>query len=556
MKIKNKWPLVILLLAPLLYESGKVSAQVQVINNGASVSVLSALMYIDGDVFHQDNGSMVNSGDIRITGNWTNNNASGNIFSNGPDGWVRLQGDTQSVAGSTATLFNNLELAGTGIKQLNNTDVQIEDTLALNDKEFFAGENTVFILNAGTGAITRANILTGGFISSINDGGLSRNTASASTYAFPVGSGAGIARYRPVDLTPDSSAANTFKVRMANVNPANENYDINLKDSSLCEINPGFYHRIYHTAGNSAAGVKIYYDAAADGNYQAIAHWGSTGWENTGNNNSAPGPPLSSLTKSGWDDFATNPFALAKAAPESGIATNAVCSGNEAVFSAPGGFAGYEFFVNGVSQGMNSSGIFSSDSLNDGDMVGVILYDTISCLSDTAFVASVINPNPVVSASGNDTITPGEEITLAANGADSYLWQPGNQNGSSVTVSPKEETTYTVLGTDASGCTDTAVVTVFVDTRCIHWLPNIFSPNNDGNNDELKVLGKGLEWINLSVFDRWGNKVFESDDIDSGWNGQYKGEMLNSGVFVYIMNGKCSGSGEEFEENGNVTLTR
>ena len=60
-----------------------------------------------------------------------------------------------------------------------------------------------------------------------------------------------------------------------------------------------------------------------------------------------------------------------------------------------------------------------------------------------------------------------------------------------------------------------AFVKIYVDTKCVYWLPNIFSPNGDAQNDELKIYGRGLEWIYLSIFDRWGNRVFESSDVNA-----------------------------------------
>lgn len=562
MKIKNKIfqataGCILLIAASLFVGVEKEYAQVPVMNNGTSIAN-STVVKVNGHFYHQNNGNMVNSGNIHITGDWTNNNSANPVFTTGPDGWIRLVGDTQTIGGSTMTHFNNLELSGTGTKQLNNVNVEIEDTLALNDRNFSAGNNTVLVKNTNMGAVTRANTITGGFVSSANDGGLSRNTASTQTYSFPVGSSAGTIRYRPIDLTPNSSSANTFKVRMANVNPTNENYDASLKQDTLCGVNSDFYHRIYQTTGNSSADIRIYFDSAADGNYQTIAHWQGTPqrWENTNNNIFTSGSPLSYLTKTGWGDFATYPFALAKLSPVASITTNAVCRGNSAIFTAPVGFVNYKFFVNGISQGIASSNSFSPSNLKNGDVVGVLLYDIISCRSDTGFTNAVINANPVIITSADDTINLGDKTTLTATGAGTYFWQPGNQSGSSFTVSPKEETTYTVIGTDANGCSDTATVTVFIDATCVHWLPNIFSPNNDGKNDEFKVLGKGLGWINLSVYDRWGNRVFETNDVNGAWDGSFNGKTMNNAVFVYLLKGKCYNEKEEFKQHGNVTLTR
>ncbi len=80
---------------------------------------------------------------------------------------------------------------------------------------------------------------------------------------------------------------------------------------------------------------------------------------------------------------------------------------------------------------------------------------------------------------------------------------------------------------------------LLLQAQCIHtpiddiYVPNAFSPNGDGVNDKLFVYGDG-EFI-LKIFDRWGEKVFESRNFDKGWNGRYKGRLLNSNVFVYYI---------------------
>ena len=85
--------------------------------------------------------------------------------------------------------------------------------------------------------------------------------------------------------------------------------------------------------------------------------------------------------------------------------------------------------------------------------------------------------------------------------------------------------------------------------------PNIFSPNDDGNNDVYYVRGKGIELFYLAVFNRWGQMVFESNDINRGWDGTKDGTMLNQGVFVYKVNVTMY-NGDEYKKTGNITLVR
>lgn len=83
------------------------------------------------------------------------------------------------------------------------------------------------------------------------------------------------------------------------------------------------------------------------------------------------------------------------------------------------------------------------------------------------------------------------------------------------------------------------------------FLPNVFSPNDDGHNDVFKPSGTNLFEYEMRIYDRWGNKVFESNDIENGWDGTFNGKRMNSAVFVYYIL-----SAGEVISKGNVTLVR
>jgi gliding motility-associated-like protein len=85
-------------------------------------------------------------------------------------------------------------------------------------------------------------------------------------------------------------------------------------------------------------------------------------------------------------------------------------------------------------------------------------------------------------------------------------------------------------------------------------LPNAFSPNGDGHNDVFRILGDANK-VDLRIFNRWGEEVFYTNEISVGWNGTYKGNELNNGVFFYILNAVTK-SGIEVELKGNVTLLK
>ena len=126
---------------------------------------------------------------------------------------------------------------------------------------------------------------------------------------------------------------------------------------------------------------------------------------------------------------------------------------------------------------------------------------------------------------------------------------------------PEETRTYTVTVTDTNGCISIAQVLLTVEQQYIAYLPNIFSPNEDGENDAFLVRGTGIEKLQLLVFDRWGERVYDSGeqtwtgDGTIGWNGKLRNEALNPSVFVYKLTGSFV-NGKDFNQKGNVTLVR
>ena len=145
-----------------------------------------------------------------------------------------------------------------------------------------------------------------------------------------------------------------------------------------------------------------------------------------------------------------------------------------------------------------------------------------------------------------------------------YLWTPSNTLSSSTspdpTAGPSITTTYYVVMTDQWGCTKTDSVTIYViEIDCMEpyiYVPNAFTPNGDGKNDLLFVRGeKQIENLKFSIFDRWGEKVFETDNKHIPWDGIYNGKMCQPGVFVYYLEATCYNR-KTFTKQGNITLIR
>jgi gliding motility-associated-like protein len=166
-----------------------------------------------------------------------------------------------------------------------------------------------------------------------------------------------------------------------------------------------------------------------------------------------------------------------------------------------------------------------------------------------------------------DTIVRGQGTILRVFSEQQIFctWTPDasleTQGDCIVKASPSEPTTYIVTVSDpASGCTasDTATVCV-VSNLCDYpmiFVPNVFSPNGDGLNDVLYVRGFNAEEIlSFEIYNRWGQRVFETDDLAHGWDGKVDGKEVAGDVFAYFLRVKCQVGGEYFTK-GNVTVLR
>lgn len=165
--------------------------------------------------------------------------------------------------------------------------------------------------------------------------------------------------------------------------------------------------------------------------------------------------------------------------------------------------------------------------------------------------------NPVMVVTGNSS-----SLTYVGDPGALVTWYPLNSTspvtGYSVLAYPDKPTTYTVV-VGKGPCSET--LTVHVDAYsegCLDkdaFVPNTFTPNNDGQNDILYVRGIKVDDLYFAVYNRWGEIVFETKDKTKGWDGKYKGKDSDAGVFGWYVRAKCVNGGEAFKK-GNVTLIR
>ncbi len=214
---------------------------------------------------------------------------------------------------------------------------------------------------------------------------------------------------------------------------------------------------------------------------------------------------------------------------------------------------------------VSGQGTSSVQVAADTETVVSVLATSGICTAEDEITVSVINDfgTGIEATATPPTIISGGESQLNVNIPDvSYTWTPSQSLNNSAIQSPlatPDETTIYTVTAGIGDCSQTTNVRVtVVDFVCgppLIFVPNVFSPNADDTNDKLFVYGQNLTDINFAIFNRWGQKVFETFDQSVGWDGTFEGKEVSPAVFDYYLEAKCAG-GEDYFEKGNITLVR
>lgn len=231
---------------------------------------------------------------------------------------------------------------------------------------------------------------------------------------------------------------------------------------------------------------------------------------------------------------------------------NDVCKGTSVTFIATPLNAGtspsYQWMVNNRNVGSNSP-FLSSNSLSNGDQVvcemtpGANSCLTSKSLSNTILMS--INNAPSITIFPTDTtISPNSQLDLNAvvsGTINSHQWTPSNQLRNPFSLTPttfplNSNTIFTLSIISDKGCSASKSVTINIKSPLL--MPNAFTPNNDGLNDIFRIP-KNVSFVlkEFSIYDRWGNKIFSTENIEEGWKGNNKGLPAPAGVYVYMIKG-------------------
>ncbi|MGZ8523476.1 MAG: PKD domain-containing protein, partial [Chitinophagaceae bacterium] len=293
------------------------------------------------------------------------------------------------------------------------------------------------------------------------------------------------------------------------------------------------------------------------------------------NSNSVASPLASPLQTTNYIVEVTNSFGCTK--PDSLTLTVAqpikitmapdtfVCKGSSVQLTVHG--ANSYQWINSVN-GLNNIQVatpIASPALTT--LYTVVGSDAHNCFKDTATINVVVQPLPTVRAEADFQMMAAETHQLLATpSADvvEWSWSPADYlnctNCPSPVTQPRRPIDYIVTVRNQFGCA--ASDTVSVNLECAEnfvYIPNSFTPNNDGKNDVFYIMGKGIGIIkSLIIFNRWGEIVFQRrnftiDDRSNGWDGKQKGILVPAGAYVYFAEMQCD-NGQPIIKKGTVTV--
>lgn len=200
--------------------------------------------------------------------------------------------------------------------------------------------------------------------------------------------------------------------------------------------------------------------------------------------------------------------------------------------------------INGLSSGFNT-----------------LLIQNWDDFSYPAYALAISNPYLEI---GNDIeVLAGEDVTLnpiyIGQTTDNISWTPNSFldcDDCLNVVANLNETNELILNiNEGESCAISDTITIFVIPEQV-FLPTGFSPNNDGVNDYFIPLNDNIKSWNLQIWNRWGELVFETDEVTRGWDGFYKGKKQEIGVYSYVAEYQLKGQTKQHLQTGNVTLIR
>jgi gliding motility-associated-like protein len=554
-------------------------------NKGASIySDPGALVKVQGSVSNASNGVFNHNGLIIIDSTFNNRNTAitkGSGVYDVYEHWVNsgvfirdtssvnLKGTFQHIKGDSVTRYYNLSLLGNGVKsQFINSHVYNKLDLSVN--ELATRQDTMFLKNdLVTSLLGSFSFGSEAFVSNLDSGAFVRATNSNNVYYYPMGSAIGSSRFRPIQITPNSTSSNEYSVSFFNNDPTVNSYSVTSLDTNLCNVNNKFFHNIGRVKGISSADIEIGYLPLSDNNYSTIGNWESNIWNDVFLVNNSSIGNYTSNKRINWNSFSNIPVVLGNVPPliTALNGNTLICNGNSSIYTYTN--TGNYSFDWGVVGGVFNNNDSTSNSANiTWNGSGINHFATLNvtdnnsgCISKTFTLNVSIGSLPTAGFNlATPPFTVGNPIYVqdASVNAVSYYYDLGNgtssTNANSQTVfsNPGTYTIYQIV-TDASGCTDTISKVINIDNT--FTIGNVFTPNGDGKNDIFSFNCNGCNDYDLEITNRWGQLMYHGNKGSEFWDGTTgSGEKVSEGTYFYIL--KIQYGSEEKLLKGFIQLFR
>ncbi|MCB0476909.1 MAG: gliding motility-associated C-terminal domain-containing protein, partial [Crocinitomicaceae bacterium] len=203
--------------------------------------------------------------------------------------------------------------------------------------------------------------------------------------------------------------------------------------------------------------------------------------------------------------------------------------------------------------------------------VTLTVSDNIGCSSTATYPDIVcLDPDPIANFVFDPSVTDVSYTNIQfenlSENATQYTWDFGDNSQSSNLEHPLHtypdvpaEYIITLVAENDAGCVDTAVSKIIIRDILLYWVPNTFTPDNDEYNQTFKpIFTSGFDPMDytLTIFNRWGELIFESHNHNVGWDGRYVGKLVQDGVYVWKIEFKETMTDKRHTKYGHVTLIR
>jgi gliding motility-associated-like protein len=192
----------------------------------------------------------------------------------------------------------------------------------------------------------------------------------------------------------------------------------------------------------------------------------------------------------------------------------------------------------------------------------VVATDQNGCTAELQMNVGALPAADVGIVASDTLIQLGDTVKIAVSNGVNYLWSPALglncTDCPSVLAFPTKNTTYIVTGEDTAGCVYSRSVNIVVEIICNElFVPDIFSPNGIGeaSNEKLCVYSNCIKEMTFGIYNRWGELIYLTNDINGCWDGTHKGLPSPTGVYVYRLYIEQL-DGQKIESAGNITLVR